>query len=304
MRVALTGASGLIGRSLVRALEERGDHVVRFVRPSSKDDASDSVRWQPDRGLLDEGDLARVDGFDAVVNLAGTGIGDRRWTDARKREIFSSRVASTELLVKALSGLPQGVAHLVSGSAVGWYGTRGDEVLEETSPRGEGFLSDLCHAWEGAASAYSDRGRVTQLRTGPVVSSIGGFVKKQLPLYRIGIGGAHGSGNQWMSPIALVDEVRAILWTLDHEISGVVNLTSPEPCTNLTFARDLAFTLHRRAILRTPAWALRLVLGPEMAEELVLTSQRVVPRVLVESGFTFFEPDTASSIHLAQSLAT
>lgn len=299
MRVGVTGASGLVGRSLVTALRERGDTVITFVRPATTNHEGEVVRWDPERALVDDEDLQRVSGFDVVVHLAGAGIGDRRWSPSRKAGILSSRVQSTSLLVRALGELPNGVKCLASASAIGWYGSRADERLDESSSKGDGFLSDVCAAWENAASAHQDHARVAYLRTGLVVSTQGGIMKAQLPLFRLGLGGRYSSGGQWMSPISLVDEVRAILWVVDHDVTGPVNLTAPSPLTNKAFTRQLALELHRPAIFAVPRSALRVVLGAEMANELVLSSQRVVPTVLNDSGFTFQHPDAATTLHWA-----
>jgi uncharacterized protein (TIGR01777 family) len=300
VRVGVTGSSGLIGRSLVAALEERGDEVVRFLRPTSSASGTSSIRWDPTRGDVDEDHLRRA-ALDAVVNLAGTGIGDRRWSPARKREILESRVAATSTLVRALASV--GVGHLVNASAIGWYGSRGDELLDETSMRGADFLSDVCHAWEDAAAPLADAGTtVTYLRTGIVLDAHGGALRQQLPLFRFGLGGRFGSGDQWMSPVSLADEVRAVLWLLDHRLSGPVNVVAPSPLTNRDFTQVLASALHRPALFTVPHVALGLVLGNEMADELVFASQRVVPSALQSSGFRFEHPDAASA--LAWALAT
>jgi uncharacterized protein (TIGR01777 family) len=303
VHVGVTGASGLIGGSLVAALHDRGDTTTAFVRPSTRAVTGNVVRWDPDHGNIDEGDLQRAGGFDVVVHLAGVGIGDRRWTPSRKREILTSRVDSTSLLVQALRELNQGVALLASGSAVGWYGSRGDEILDEASPPGDGFLSDVCRRWEDATLPLHGEGTsVALLRTGIVVSSRGGAVKKQLPLFRLGLGGYLATGQQWMSPISLLDEVRALLWVIDHHITGPVNLCAPEPLTNAQFTQLFARQLRRPAFFRVPKVALRGVLGSEMADELVLASQRVVPRVLGESGFLFRHPDASSALNWALAL--
>ncbi len=300
MRVGVTGASGFIGRALVAALEERGDTAVRFVRPVTSDTRGPVVRWNPERGVVDEGDLRLAGGFDAVVNLAGTGIGDHRWTPARKAAILRSRLASTSLLVRALDDLPGGVAVVASASAIGWYGDRGDEILDETSRRGVGFLSDVCAEWEDATGPLATRGStVAHLRTGIVISAGGGALKRQLRLFRLGLGGRLASGHQWMSPIALVDEVRAILWTIDHPRSGPINLVAPEPVTNRAFTDSLARSLRRPAMFSIPKQLLRLALGGEMADELVLTSQRVVPGALTSSGFEFQCPNLSSILERA-----
>lgn len=297
MRVGVTGASGLIGRSLVAALHERGDSIVTFVRPSTKDVTGQVVRWDPARGLVDENDLQRVGGLDAVVHLAGAGIGDRRWTPARKQEIVSSRVASTSMLVEALQSLTQGVTLLASGSAIGWYGSRGDEALDETSSRGTGFLSDVCVAWEKATSSLEDFGiGVAHLRTGVVLSANGGVLKKQVPLFRSGLGGRYATGHQWLSPISLLDEVRALLWIIDHRLTGPVNLVMPQPLTNSDFTRALARILRRPALFNLPTPVLKAALGGEMADELVLASQRATPETLRASGFKFEHPDANAAL--------
>ena len=186
---------------------------------------------------------------------------------------------------------------LASASAIGWYGDRGDEVLNETSLRGDGFLADVCHQWEGATGPLESGGvPVAHFRTGIVLSSRGGALKKQLPLVRWGLGGAFGNGRQWMSPIALIDEVRALLWIIDHQLTGPLNVVAPSPLTNRDFTSELASALHRRAFLNVPSPALRVVLGREMANELLLVSQRVTPDRLLASGFVFQCPDVASAL--------
>jgi uncharacterized protein (TIGR01777 family) len=297
VRVGVTGASGLIGSSLVVALRERGDSVVTFVRPNSRPTDGESVRWDPERQLLDHDDLRRVGGFDAIVNLAGAGIGDRRWNAERKSEIVHSREWATTLLADVAKESSSGVGFLANASAVGWYGSRGDEVLDESSSRGEGFLSDVCDAWENAALTLGATGTtVARLRSGVVLSTRGGALPQQLPLFRVGVGGRLGSGRQWLSPISLRDEVAAILWVLDHRLEGAVNLVAPTPLTNRTFTRDLASALHRPGLFAVPSFALRSTLGSEMADELILASQRVVPRHLLASGFTFSDPDGSSAL--------
>lgn len=301
MRVGISGATGLIGRALVARLLERGDSIVTFVRPTTTDHQFTSVRWDPSRDLIDDADLRRVSGLDAIVHLAGAGIGDRRWTSLRKAEIVRSRVEGTSLLARAIAELPSGVGIFASGSAIGWYGNRGNEVLDENATRGEGFLSDVCAEWEYAAAPASSIAPLALLRTGIVLSAHGGAMKKQLPLFRLGLGAYFASGQQWMSPIALADEVRAILWVIDHRLEGPVNLVAPAPITNRAFTHALGAAVHRRALLRVPRVALSSVLGAEMADELLLVSQRVVPERLLASGFEFDHPDAASSIQWALS---
>jgi len=299
MRVGITGASGLIGTHLVDALRERGDEVVRFVRPSTKPSGEKSIRWDPSRGLIDEGDLEHVGGFDAVIHLAGAGIGDKRWNKKRKAEILSSRVDSTNLLTAALLTLKSGTPHLLSGSAIGFYGSRGDEVLSEQSTHGAGFLSEICTAWEAATAPLEEGGaNVTHLRTGIVMTKFGGALKKQLPFFAFGVGGKLASGEQWISPISLVDEIRSILWTLDQKISGPVNLVCPSPCTNYELTKALGKILNRPTLLPVPRFALEIILGAEMAHEVVLSSTKVLPDRLTESGFTFRQ-NTISEIFKA-----
>lgn len=279
------------------ALRERHDSVITFVRPTNRVRDDNLVRWDPSLGLLDDEDLRRVGGFDALVNLAGAGIGDRRWNAERKSEILSSRVAATSLLAEVAKQSTSGVGFLANASAIGWYGSRGDEVLDESSTRGEGFLADVCDAWENAALTLGSTGTtVARLRSGVVLSSHGGALRQQLPLFRVGVGGRLGSGRQWLSPISLRDEVTAILWVLDHHLEGPVNLVAPTPLTNRAFTRDLARVLHRPGVFAVPSIALRATLGPEMADELVLASQRVSPQSLLSSGFTFCDPDAASAL--------
>jgi len=291
MRVGVTGASGLIGRGLVEALQDRGDEVVSFVRPGSTSATTSSITWDPSSGILSTSELDSAGPFDAVVHLAGAGIGERRWSAARKHEILGSRVRSTATLVASLSQLAN-KPFLLSASAVGYYGPRGEETLDETSPRGGGFLSDVCVAWENEATRYAQVGGVVALaRTGIVLDRRGGALAKQLAIFRLGLGGRLGSGRQWLSPISLHDEIAALLWILDHRLQGPVNLTGPSPVTNRSFTLALAKALHRPAFFAVPAIALSIVLGREGANELVLTSQRVLPKVLTESGFKFSNPD-------------
>ena len=289
VRVGVTGSSGFIGSALVTALHERGDDVVRFVRPASSR-GGEEIRWDPSRGLVDEGDLRRVGRFDAVVNLAGAGIADRRWSTSRKEEIRTSRTASTALLVELLASF--GTAFLASGSAVGVYGSRDDEVLDESSATGDDFLAQVCTQWEVATSPLTSSGTaVAHLRSGLVMSSRGGSLQKQLPLFRFGLGGPFGTGRQWISPISLCDEVRAIVWLLQRRPSGPFNLVAPAALTNRDFTDALARQLHRPARLRVPSSVLRIALGAELVTGAVLASQRVVPTALREAGFTFEHSD-------------
>lgn len=295
MRVGVTGSSGFIGSALIEALRERGDHVVRFVRPESAPTSDTVVRWDPDVQLVDEGDLRRIGGFDAVVNLAGTSIGDRRWSSTRKSEIAQSRINATNLLARTLSSMASGPPYVASGSAVGYYGSRGDELLNETSGPGDDFLAGVCIEWEAATASLARAGAtVAHLRTGIVMSAHGGALKKQLPLFRLGLGGRLASGRQWLSPISLHDQIRAILWVLDHQLPGPINLCAPIPLTNRDFTRALARELRRPALARVPSMALNIALGAELTRGAVLASQRVLPMTLLTSGFKFAHPSISS----------
>jgi uncharacterized protein len=281
--VAVTGSSGLIGTALVRSLEADG-HRVRRVSRSGQPGAG-TVRWDPERGDLDEGALA---GVDAVVHLAGEAIAGHRWNDEHKRRVLDSRVKGTTLLAETLARLDPRPAVLVSGSAIGFYGDRGDERLTEDSGPGDGFLATVVTSWELATRAAEEAGiRVAKVRTGLVMARSGGSLKPMLPLFRLGAGGRLGSGRQWWSWISMTDEVAAIRFVLDHDVAGPVNLTGPEPVTNAEFTRVLGRVLHRPAFLPVPRFGPALVLGREAAEEMVFASQRVLPAVLEREGFAF-----------------
>ena len=308
--VALTGSSGLIGSALVDALRERGDGVLRLVRRPAR--SSDEVQWDPSSRYLDP---VVLDGVDAVVNLAGAGVGDHRWTPSYKREILTSRTDSTHAVATAIaeSGRP---IHLLSGSAVGFYGDRGDERLTEDSAPGEGFLADVVRAWEAAAHPAERAGsRVVYLRTGLVLSPLddpsgplvridrsgllvateGGAGGPLLRAARLGLAGPLGSGSQFWPWITLPDEVSAILHLLDHpEIVGPVNLVGPAPARQKVVARALGRALGRPAVLPVPSFALRIALG-EFAGD-ILASQRVLAGVLTGSGFAHEHGDLGSAV--------
>jgi uncharacterized protein (TIGR01777 family) len=292
MHVVISGSSGLIGQSVVAALRARGDQVTALVR---RPPAAGDAQWDPVAGSID---TCALDGSDGVVHLAGAGIGDKRWSAPRRAEIVSSRVQTTTLLAHTLAGLGHPPTVLVSASAVGFYGDRGDEVLTEESTGGTGFLADVCRAWEDATEPAGQAGiRVVRLRSGVVLASGGGALARQLPLFRYGIGGRLGSGRQWLSWITLADEVRAILHALDEPaVQGAVNATAPEPVTNRVFTRALGQALHRPSVLAVPGFALRVVLGPDLASEMVLAGQRVLPAKLTTTGFTFEEPRIDSAL--------
>jgi uncharacterized protein (TIGR01777 family) len=290
VRITIAGSSGLIGTALVRRLRSSGHHVVRLVRSdgSPSGDASERVAWDPPAGVLPP---EAIDGSDAVINLAGAGIGDRRWTDAYRRELVDSRLVTTTLLAEAIASSASPPSVFLNGSAIGWYGDRGDEPLDETSSPGSGFLADLCRRWEEATAPATGAGtRVALLRTGIVLSADGGALAKQLPLFKLGLGGRFGSGRQWQSWIAIDDHVAAVEHLLTADVHGPVNLTAPEPVTNATFTATLGRVLHRPAFLRIPSFAPKLVLGSELVETALLSGQRVLPARLESSDFTFATP--------------
>lgn len=294
--VAVTGSRGLIGSALVRALREDGHRVVRLVR--TRDDAGpESVFWDPARGRID---AAGLEGVDAVVHLAGETLA-RPWTVAQKRRIRESRVGGTRLLAEALAGLDAPPEVLVSASGVGYYGSRGDERLDEGSGPGTGFLAEVVQAWEAAAEPARQAGiRVVHPRFGIVLSAEGGALAKMLLPFRMGLGGKAGSGEQWVSWVAREDAVDALLFALGAEgVDGALNVASPEPVTQAEFARTLGRVLGRPTFLSVPAAALRLALGREMAEDTVLVSQRVVPRRLLGNGFRFRYPELEDALRAA-----
>jgi uncharacterized protein len=301
VRIGVTGSSGFLGSALVSAFNERGDDVVRFIRPDSGGWTGEHIRWDPSRALVDDADLRRVGQFDAVVNLAGAGIADHRWTTERKEVIRQSRIDATTLLVRLL-GESSGTPFLASGSAVGVYGSRGDEVLDESSSSGDDFLARVCTQWERATEPLEHLGTgVAHLRTGIVMAKSGGALKKQLPLFRLGLGGTFGDGRQWLSPISLRDHVRAILWLVDSRAGGPFNLVAPAALTNRAFGVALARQLRRPARLRVPSSALQIALGGELVTGAVLASQRVEPAALRDSGFIFDDPTIESILTRALS---
>jgi uncharacterized protein len=289
MRVVVAGSHGLIGSALVEHLGAGGHEVRRLVRREAR--GSDEISWDPDEGRLDPAALA---GSDAVVNLGGAGVGDRRWTDAYRRTILQSRTRPTGLLARTLADSPDGPRVLLQGSAVGFYGDRGDEVLTEDSPGGAGFLADVVRAWEDATAPATEAGvRVAHLRTGIVMSRSGGSFGRLLPLLRLGVGGPLGHGRNHWPWITLVDQVRAVEHLLTAEVSGAVNLVGPDPRPQGEVVRAVARELHRPALLAVPRFALRIAVG-EFADE-ILASQRALPEVLRGSGFEFRHGDVAAA---------
>lgn len=291
MQVVVTGASGFLGTALVAQLREQGHGVRRLVRRAPT--APDEVSWDPAGG---EVDLDALAGTEAVVHLAGAGVGDRRWTPAYKQQIRDSRLLGTRTLVAALTRLDPAPRVLVSASAIGFYGSRGEEELTETSEGGTDFLANVVREWEAETQPAALAGiRVSTIRTGLVLAPHGGALARLLPLVRLGLGGPLGTGRQWWSWITLPDVLAAIDFLLDHDLPGPVNLVAPAAARQYTVVRALARQLHRPALLPTPGFALRLALG-EFAGE-ILSGQRVLPRRLTEAGFTFRHPDLAGAAH-------
>jgi uncharacterized protein (TIGR01777 family) len=293
LRVAVTGSSGLIGTPLRARLLAEGHEVVRVVRRPVAE-GEPALRWDPLAGTIDTAGLAGVDG---VVNLAGPGIGDKRWTEERKRELVESRTHGTALLASTLAALEPQPSVLVSGSAIGYYGERGDEVLTESSGPGDDPLARLCVDWEAATAPAADAGiRVATIRTGIVLTTAGGALPKLLPLFKLGLGGKMGSGRQWWSWITLRDEVDAIVWLLTHDLAGPVNLTAPAPVTNAELTKALGAQLHRPTVLTVPKFGPGLVVGRELAQALLFTSQRVQPSALIAAGFAFSDPELPAAL--------
>lgn len=285
MKILVSGASGFIGSAAVSDLEHRGHSVVPLVRSKTNNKAA-QVAWEPSRGII--GVLPNT--IDAVVHLAGENIVGR-WTKSKKDRIYTSRITGTQILAGCLAAMEPKPKAFISASAIGVYGNRGDAVLTETSPAGEGFLGSVCRDWEAAAEPARQAGiRVVNLRIGMVLATHGGALAKMLPAFRIGLGGALGSGRQWVSWISLTDVVRAIAFALETEtLSGPVNTVAPEPVTNACFAKTLGAALHRPAVIPIPAPVLRWTMG-DFAQETLLASTRAIPEKLIQAGFRFEHP--------------
>lgn len=287
MKIGVTGASGLIGRALVPALDSAGHEVVRFLRrPAS---APDERHW--DAHHLEP---AAVADLDAVIHLSGAGVADHRWTPSYKALILKSRLDSTSAVARAVAAA--GTPVLLSASAIGFYGDTGDRLTDETGPSGQGFLADVCEQWEASTAPADSVARVAHLRTGIVLSSHGGALKKQLPIFKVGAGAPLGSGKQWQSWISLQDEVAAIAHLLTADVAGPVNLVGPAPVTNREFTKELGRAVHRPTLpVAVPGFVLKAALGG-FASEGVLAGQRLEPAVLLRSGFRFAHNDLAAAL--------
>ncbi len=291
MRIAITGSSGLIGRALVRTLTDHGHEPVPVVRRAPGDN---EIGWSVAERRIDE---QAFDGIDAVVHLAGAGVGDKRWTDAYKEMILESRTVGTALVAQAINSASNPPKVLLSGSAIGYYGTSRDATFEEDDPVGAGFLAEVCEAWESsAAPAQAGGTRVAFLRTGIVLSPEGGALGKQLPIFKLGAGGKFGDGGQWQSWISIDDEVGAIMHLLEADVSGPVNLTAPNPVTQAEFADTLGSVLKRPTFLPVPKFGPKLILGGERADNLLFTGQKVLPAVLERSGYEFRHPTLEAAL--------
>jgi uncharacterized protein (TIGR01777 family) len=285
-RIAVTGASGLIGTALVGYLKSQGHTVQRLVRRAAV--SSEEITWDPIAGTVDMEALA---GVDAVIHLAGAGVSDKRWTKKYKSEILNSRLLGTTTIAKAVAIVKPQV--FISASAIGWYGESGNRAVVESDRVGDDFLAAVCREWESAADLAGEV-RTVKLRTGLVLDPTGGALGKMLPLFRFGLGGKLSNGKQWWSWITLHDQIRAIAFLLENKVTGPVNLTSPNPVTNSEFTAGLARALHRPALFPVPGFALRIVLGGFSAE--VLGSKKVMPQALTEAGFTFDYPHISSAL--------
>jgi uncharacterized protein len=286
VRVAVTGSSGLIGTALSARMAGAGHEVTRVVRRAVQP-GERAVCWDPAAGTIDRDGL---EGLDAVVNLAGAGVGDHRWGPARKQLVLDSRTRGTTLIAKTLAELDHPPRVLVNASAIGFYGDRAEEIVTEQTGPGSDFLATVCELWEAAtAPAIKAGARVALARSGMVLSRHGGALPRLLPLFRLGLGGRFGTGSQWWSWITLDDEVEALIWLLDHDVAGPVNLTAPGPVTNREFTGSLARAVSRPARLPVPRFGPSLLLGTELADSLLFTSARARPVVLEAEGYAFKE---------------
>jgi uncharacterized protein (TIGR01777 family) len=285
-RIAVTGASGLIGTALIGHLKSEGHTVQRLVRRPVV--SADEIQWDPAVGTVD---LTALEGVDAVIHLAGANVGDKRWSKKYKAEILNSRLLGTTTIANAVNAVKPQV--FISSSAIGWYGETGNRAVTEEDRPGDDFLAAVCKEWEAAADLATNT-RTVKIRTGLVLDPTGGALGKMLPLFRFGLGGKLGNGKQWWSWITLHDQIRAICHLLEKPIEGAVNLTAPNPATNQEFTSALARALHRPAVFPVPGIALKIALGGFSSE--ILGSKKVMPQKLMDSGFTFDYPHIAPAL--------
>jgi uncharacterized protein len=294
LRIAVTGASGLIGTALTGFLSTRGHTILRLTRSAKDDGDASTINWQPDKGEIDP---KRLEGLDVLIHLAGESIAGLRWTAAKKARIRNSRVESTRLLSETIAKLNDPPGAFLCASAMGYYGNRGNETLTEDSPPGQTFLARVCREWEAAADDARNAGvRTLHMRFGLVLAANGGPLQQMLTPFRLGVGGKVGSGSQYWSWVAIDDLISAVSHLIEHEhLSGPVNVVSPNPVTNYEFTKVLGRVLKRPTVLPVPGFAARIALG-EMANELLLASARVEPKRLLESGFEFQYRDLESAL--------
>ena len=285
-RIAITGASGLIGSALVGHLKSEGHTVQRLVRRTPV--SPDEVQWDPKSGYVD---LDALRGVDAIIHLAGAGVGDRRWNKKYKAEILNSRLMGTTTIANAVTELKPDV--FISGSAIGWYGESGNRAVIESDKCGDDFLAAVCREWEAAADLAQNT-RTIKIRTGLVLDPTGGALGKMLPLFRFGLGGKMGNGKQWWSWITLHDLIRAITFMLEGDLEGPINLTSPNPVTNQEFTSALARAMHRPALFPAPAIALKIAMGGFSSE--ILGSKKVIPQALADAGFEWNYPHITNAL--------
>lgn len=285
-RIAITGASGLIGSALVGHLKSEGHTVQRLVRRTPV--SPDEVQWDPKSGYVD---LDAIRGVDAIIHLAGAGVGDRRWNKKYKAEILNSRLMGTTTIANAVTELKPDV--FISGSAIGWYGESGNRAVIESDKCGDDFLAAVCREWEAAADLAQNT-RTIKIRTGLVLDPTGGALGKMLPLFRFGLGGKMGNGKQWWSWITLHDLIRAITFMLEGDLEGPINLTSPNPVTNQEFTSALARAMHRPALFPAPAIALKIAMGGFSSE--ILGSKKVIPQALADAGFEWNYPHITNAL--------
>jgi hypothetical protein len=288
MKILISGASGLVGTHLIPTLTAKGHEVLKLVRKPPK--SADEIQWDAEKGFTDE-EKAKLEAFDAVIHLAGENIAGGSWSQEQKKRLRDSRIIGTRVLVEALKSLKKKPKIFIAASAEGFYGrSTGDTILTEDSPKGEGFMADLCADWEAESSKSEDFARVVMLRIGVVLTKDGGAVEKMLTPFKFGVGGVLGSGKQWFPWIAIDDIIGVIHFVLENEIGGAINTTSPNPVTNYEFTKTLGKVLNRPTIFPVPEFAIKMMFG-EMGENLLLKGCRVVPKRLQELGYEFKFPN-------------